>query len=421
MKNWQSFSLSTTDQVVQWAETQPWTRAMAACQQDAQWHAEGDVWTHTRMVCAELERLSDWPSLGRTDQLKLLFTALLHDSGKPATTMIDPETGRTRSPKHAVVGVEIARNVLRDLDCDLATREEIAALVRFHGRPCFLLEKESPEREVIWLSWFLNNRLLYLFALADTRGRLTKEMTRPEENLHLWKLVAEEHHCFLSPYAFANEQARFLFYRHQLSSLHYAPHIEHRCTVTLMSGLPGAGKDTWLATHRPVIPVVALDAIREALDIDATDNQGEVVQTAREECRQYLRIGQDFAFNATNITRQMRQRWIDLFSDYGARIEIVYIEPPLKTILVQNNRRPNPVPESAINRLLSRLEPPTITECHDLLLIDTSKRCPSIPSSTALSPRNRTRCFSPPSAVLTSTDSPRPTRISIYAGRTSSP
>ncbi|HEX5398694.1 MAG TPA: AAA family ATPase [Verrucomicrobiae bacterium] len=342
---------------------------MATCNQDSQWHAEGDVWTHTKMVCAELECLADWPSLDRATQLKLLFTSLFHDSGKPATTALDPETGRTRSPKHALVGAEIARRVLRDLDCDILTREEIAALVRFHGRPPFILEKPSPEHEVISLSWLVNNRLLYLFALADTRGRHSKEMSRPEENLHLWKLAAEERNCFLTPYAFANDQARFLFYRDQLSSLHYTPHVDYRCTVTLMSGLPGAGKDTWLAKHRSETPVVALDAIRESLDMEATDNQGEVIQTAREKCREYLRAKQNFAFNATNITRQMRQRWIDLFTDYGARIEVVYLEPPVAAILAQNKRRTNPVPEKVILRLLEKLEPPTVTECHSLTFV----------------------------------------------------
>ena len=103
------------------------------------------MWTDTRMVCAELERLADWPSLDRTAQLKLLFTALFHDAGKPATTVLDPDTGRTRSPKHALVGAEITRRVLRELECDLVTREEIAALVRFHGYRNFevLLAKPS--------------------------------------------------------------------------------------------------------------------------------------------------------------------------------------------------------------------------------------------------------------------------------------
>lgn len=340
---------------------------MLACAQDAQWHAEGDVWTHTRLVCAELERLTEWTTLTRPAQLKLLFAALFHDAGKPSTSAPDPETGRIRSPKHGLAGADIARRVLRELECDLQTREQIVALVRYHGRPPYILEKENPEHEVISLSWLVDTRLLYWLALADTRGRCTQEMARPEENLHLWKMVAEERGCFGVPYPFANSQARFLFYRGKLSNLHYVPREDYRCTVTLLSGLPGVGKDTWLAQNRAGLPVVALDAIRDVLEIDATDNQGSVIQMAREQCRVHLRAGQRFVFNATNITRQMRQRWIELFADYDARIEIVYLEPPLTTILAQNRHRANPVPERVILRLAEKLEPPTLAECHDLL------------------------------------------------------
>jgi putative nucleotidyltransferase with HDIG domain len=368
MKTWEEIRQRPNEEILAWAEGQPWTREMTACQQDAQWHAEGDVWTHTRMVCAELERLEDWPSLDRTAQLKLLFTGLFHDTGKPATTVLDPDTGRTRSLKHSLVGAEIARRILRELGCELTTREEIAALVRYHGRPPFLLEKKDPEREVISLSCLVNNRLLYLFALADTRGRHAKEMSRPEENLHLWKLLAEEKGCFGCPYPFANDHARFLFYRDELSSLHYLPQEDYRCTVTLMSGLPGSGKDTWLARNRSGLPVVSLDAVRDSLDVDASDNQGHVIQEAREQCRVHLRAVLDFAFNATNISRQMRQRWINLFADYRARIEIVYLEPPLAAIFERNTRRTNPVPEGVIQHLVENLEPPTITECHTLSL-----------------------------------------------------
>jgi putative nucleotidyltransferase with HDIG domain len=364
MQTWTDILRASNPEILLWAAKTPWARAMAACQQDAQWHAEGDVWTHTKMVCAELERLPEWPAMERVEQLKLLFAGLFHDSGKPATTIVEPETGRTRSPKHALIGTEIARRILRELGCDLTTREEIVSLVRYHGRPPYLLEKEKPEREVISLSWLTSNRLLYLFALADTRGRDSTNSARPEENLHLWKLVADEHDCFEQPYKFANNHARFLFYREQLSSLHYTPHESYRCTVTLMSGLPGAGKDTWLARHCPKLPVVSLDAVRSELDVDATDNQGEVIQRAREQCREHLRAGLNFAFNATNTSRLTRQRWIDLFADYSARIEIVYIEPPLHTLFEQNKKRPSPVPEGVIKRLIEKLEPPTLAEAH---------------------------------------------------------
>ena len=369
MKTWNKVQSASINELLAWAEGEPWARAMARCQQDANWHAEGDVWTHTRMVVAELEKLAEWPSLDRDARLKLLFTALFHDAGKPATTQLDAATGRTRSPKHALVGTEVGRGVLRDLSCDLAVREEIVGLVRYHGRPPYLLEKTDPAHEVISLSWLVNQRLLYLFALADTRGRQTLEMTRPEETLHLWKLVAEEHGCFDRPYAFVNDHARFLFYREALSSLHYTPREEYRCRDTLMSGLPGSGKDRWLTQHQPQLPVVSLDDLRALHEVEATDDQGEIIQLAREACREYLRAGRDFAFNATNTMRQTRRRWIDLFADYGARIELVYLEPPLSVIDQRNESRARPVPKKVIQRLVEKLEPPTWAEAHSLTLI----------------------------------------------------
>lgn len=369
MRNWNEVQNAAIGDVVAWAGGQSWARDMATCRQDPQWHAEGDVWTHTQMVVAELERLVEWPSLDRDLRLKLLFTALFHDAGKPATTQVDSTTGRTHSHKHSAAGVEIARRVLRELGCDLSAREQIANLVRYHGRPAFLLHKPDPAHEVISLSWLVNHRLLYLFALADTRGRHTSEMTRPEENLHLWRLVAEENGCFNRPYAFANDHARFLFYRRELSTLHYVPREEFRCTVTLMSGLPGSGKNAWLERERPSLPVVSLDDLRTIHGAEPTDDQGEIVQIARERCREHLRTGRDFAFNATNIMHLTRKRWINLFADYGACIELVYVEPPLAKLFAQNERRSKPVPKQVIDRLIEKLEPPTWTEAHNLILV----------------------------------------------------
>jgi len=118
------------------------------------------------MVVDEVERLPEWRSLDRDSQLELLFTALFHDAGKPATTQIDAVTGRTHSPKHAIVGMEIGRGVLRELGCDLGSRERTMGLIRYHGRPPFLLEKTEPAREVISLSWQVN----HLFALSFRAG-----------------------------------------------------------------------------------------------------------------------------------------------------------------------------------------------------------------------------------------------------------
>ncbi|QDV52264.1 AAA family ATPase [Gimesia fumaroli] len=365
--NWDTLSQSNLETILHWAEDQPWSQAMSQCVQDADWHAEGDVWTHTKMVCRQLIELNEWGDLSLQEQTVLIFTALLHDAAKPLTSQTDPDTGRIRSPKHAVKGEHLARSILRELDCDLETRETICRLVRFHGRPAFLLEKSKPEHEIISLSWLVNHRLLYLFALADTRGRSTDSMSRPEEHLRFWKMIAEELDCFEQPYPFANDQARFLFYRSSEPNLHYIPHEDYTCTVAMLAGLPGSGKDTWLAQHRANLPVVSLDEVRGELEIHPTENQGEVAQVAQERCREFLREKTSFAYNATNLSRPTRQRWINLFADYGARIEIVYLEPPLKTILKQNQQRTKVVPEKVIQQLAQRCEPPTSTEAHSLV------------------------------------------------------
>jgi predicted kinase len=79
-------------------------------------------------------------------------------------------------------------------------------------------------------------------------------------------------------------------------------------------------------------------------------------------------LSRSFAFNATNILRQTRRRWIDLFADYDARIVIDYVEPPLSVILSQNARRDRPVPEGVIRELADKCEPPTIAEAHSLVI-----------------------------------------------------
>jgi predicted kinase len=367
--NWDGLSAADLDDVLTWAGSRPWARAMAACAQDAGWHAEGDVWTHTKMVCRQLPLLEEWPVLPPHDRAVLLCTALFHDAGKPVTSALDPETGRVRPPKHALKGEHLARGVLRDLGCPLPLREEVARLVRFHGLPAFLLEKPDPEHEVVSLSWLVSNRLLYLFALADTRGRDTGETTRPEEDLRLWRLTAEECGCLGTPYPFANDQARFLYHRSGKPDRFYAAHEDYRCTVTLMSGLPGSGKDTWLSRNRPDLPVISLDDLRKELEVEPTDDQGQVAQLAQERCRELLRSRQDFAFSSTNLLRQTRKRWTDLFAGYGARIEAVYVEPPLPVILDRNRRRDRRVPEDVILRLAGKAEPPTWTEAHAVTVV----------------------------------------------------
>ncbi|HEY8959608.1 ATP-binding protein, partial [Chitinophaga sp.] len=148
----------------------------------------------------------------------------------------------------------------------------------------------------------------------------------------------------------------------------YVPFKTAQTPVILMSGLPGAGKDTYIRRHYQQLPVISLDHIRQTMKISPTDKSGNgiVIQAAKEQARIYLREKKSFVWNATNITRQMREQLISLFTAYGAAVTIVYVEVPAAKLLQQNRQREEVVPAAAMERLIRKLEVPTNAEAHEL-------------------------------------------------------
>ncbi len=79
-----------------------------------------------------------------------------------------------------------------------------------------------------------------------------------------------------------------------------------------------------------------------------------------------MRARQSFVFNATNITSDMRAKWISLFIEYGGRVKIIYLEVPYKQLLSQNHNREHKVPEKVVESLIAKLEIPTPKEAHEI-------------------------------------------------------
>nr|WP_101690660.1 hypothetical protein [Dysgonomonas massiliensis] len=68
-------------------------------------------------------------------------------------------------------------------------------------------------------------------------------------------------------------------------------------------------KDYYINSLNLDIPIISLDAIRRKYKISPTNKKrnGWVVQETKEQARVYLRKGQDFIWNAFNITTLMRK------------------------------------------------------------------------------------------------------------------
>jgi predicted kinase len=141
--------------------------------------------------------------------------------------------------------------------------------------------------------------------------------------------------------------------------------------VILLSGLPGAGKDNHVFHNYKDWPVINLDEIRRENKIAPTDKSGngKVIQMAKEQARVYLRKGQDFVWNATNITKQMREQLVVLFVTYKANITILYIEVPYQQLHLQNTNREAALPYNAVDRLVARLQVPSPLEAHEVRYI----------------------------------------------------
>jgi predicted kinase len=345
-----------------------WVRNLAGCPQDPIHHAEGDVWIHTRLVCEALVALPAWRALPEVERRVLFAASVLHDVAKPECTREEPD-GRITSRGHSRRGAVVARRLLWRLGVAFALRERVAGMIRYHQAPYFLIEREDSRRLALEISLSARCDHLAILAEADVRGRVCADQQRLLDNVALFREYVREQGCLAGPYEFPSEQTRFLYFRQEGRHPEVLAHADFRGEVVMMSGLPGSGKDYWTRNNLPDWPVIALDDLREELDVAPTESQGEVINLARARAREYLRKGQPFVWNATNLSRQLRSGCVNLFANYGARVRVVYVEVPPAVLFPQNRQRPAPVPEKVIERILDRWEVPDRTEAHQVDLL----------------------------------------------------
>jgi predicted kinase len=119
------------------------------------------------------------------------------------------------------------------------------------------------------------------------------------------------------------------------------------------------------------MPAISLDAIRRELGVAPEEQQGAVVAAAKERARELLRRRHPFVWNATNLTRRVRDPLVDMVLGYGARVRLVYLDAPLDVVLRRNAGRAAPVPQRVILRLAGRVEPPDLTEAHSVEIVHT--------------------------------------------------
>jgi predicted kinase len=343
--------------------TFPCLKSLATCEQNSLYYAEKNTWIHTQLVCEALVSLPAWQAMNQTDRSILFAAALFHDLAKSLTRQV-VEDGKITAKEYVNSGMRMVRQILQDLQTPFAIREAIVAIVRYESLPLLFWDKSNPLQAIIRTSQFVRCDWLALIAEAAIRGRGCQDREQLLERVDFFREFCQEYHCFDRSYQFASNLSRFIYFQKEDGDPTYEAYDDTRLEVILMCGLPGTGKDYWIADRCTDLPVISLDRLRMEKGILPTDPQGQIVQAGRDLAKRYLQSETPFIWNATNIVKPIRSSLIGLFAGYRARVRIVYLEVPFDRVLKQNRNRLDRVPEEVIYRYRDRLEIPNVTEAH---------------------------------------------------------
>lgn len=146
----------------------PEVEAMKGCQQPPQFHPEGDVFEHTRLMLGMLPARASLP---------LAFSVILHDIAKPVTAATDPD-GRIRFNAHDRIGAEMTAQIMERLRFSRAEIEATVEMVRQH-----MVFKDVPRMRV---------------------AKLKRFMARPtfDDELELHRVDCSSSHAMLDNYEF---------------------------------------------------------------------------------------------------------------------------------------------------------------------------------------------------------------------------
>jgi tRNA nucleotidyltransferase (CCA-adding enzyme) len=151
----------------------PEIKRLEGVPQDPEWHPEGDVFVHTKLVVdGARQSIEDLPY---AKKVTVMLAALAHDFGKPATTEF--LEGHYRSRGHEEAGVAPTENFLDRLNIHTLAgydvRAQVIALVREHLKPGEFYKKRDEVGEGAFrrLASKCELDLLYRVAKADSLGR----------------------------------------------------------------------------------------------------------------------------------------------------------------------------------------------------------------------------------------------------------
>ena len=179
-----------------WLVHFPELKALIGCDQNPEWHPEGDVWTHTLEVVDSAAWARD--KVDPEWREAFVFGAMLHDVGKPSTTVFPHHVEAGHFPKerlwtargHDVAGVEPAESFLRRMTNSKVLIERATRIVREHMQPFGLWDGGAKDAAWKRLHGKIRLDVIGWMCRCDHCGRPTRQIGNPD----LDHKISE--HCF---------------------------------------------------------------------------------------------------------------------------------------------------------------------------------------------------------------------------------
>ncbi len=335
--------------------------------QDAYYHAEGDVWTHTKMVCDALLQSINYQKANDDEKFVLFYSCLFHDIAKPLCTRYE-EKGRITSKGHSGKGCIDTRILLWKENVPFEIRENICNIINHHQVPFFVFNHsfKEPTYLVHELSLQAPLHLLMTVAKADMQGRFFVEKQKSLDDIELAMELALEENCFYNPKTFPDSITKMKYFQSEGKIDPRFPFYDHtKSKVIVLSGLPASGKNTWVSqNNQENLPILSFDDAKAQLGLQENDNVGKAVHMVIDQAKDLLRNEKNFIWNATHLSRQMRQKTIDLLLNYKAEVHLIYLEAPEEEIKKRNSQRDTTLTNKKIDEMLLKWEVPTSLESH---------------------------------------------------------